>query len=213
VPVFTFQNKTCLFVHIPKAAGTAFENALVENGWTKHFSVNGLSPERVSFMKVTPQHFHARLLEAVFHFEAFDEIIVIVRDPVARMKSEFYWQEASGQTNLAAETWIEDAFDSYAADPGCFDNHLRPQTEFIPSTGPVRVFKLEDNGVSGALDAVLSHSRQSLPKRMFKKGLRSRKRSKMSSYRPDVEAVFAKRSPDIRTFYSHDCEELGYSVR
>lgn len=213
MPIFTFQNSTCLFIHIPKAAGTAFENAVVDNGWAKHFSINGLSPEQVSFIKVTPQHFHADLLESVFHFEYFNEIIIIVRDPVARMKSEFYWQETSGQTKLSAKAWIDHAFDSYAAEPTCYDNHLRPQVDFIPPAGQVRMFKLEEDGISRALDLVLSHGGQPTLKNVIRQRLRSRGASKVSRYRAEVEAVFVERSSDIRSFYERDCKVLGYPVR
>jgi hypothetical protein len=210
MPIFTNRGRACLFVHIPKTGGSTVESALTKSGWTKHLSINGIATGNLSFLRTTPQHFHAELLDQFVNYDRLDEIVLIVRNPVTRMKSEFYWQEQWRQTKLTVGSWITEMFDTFAEDAFAFDNHLRPQAEFLPKTGGVKIFKLEDNGVSKAIDTIdfLAPRRPSVLS-----GLKYTKRTgseKTSKYRDDVEYAFAENEVKIREFYHRDCELFGY---
>jgi hypothetical protein len=75
----------------------------------------------------------------------------VVRDPVARMVSEYRYQRAGRLTGplgrpirrLPFPTWLRLMLALAARDPYTHDNHFRPQAEFLPETG-VTVFRLED---------------------------------------------------------------------
>ncbi len=212
VPIFTNRGRACLFVHIPKTGGSTVESALTKAGWTKHLSINGVAPEKLSFLRATPQHFHAELLDQFVNYDRLDEIVMIVRDPVSRMKSEFYWQEQWRQTKLVAGSWITEMFDTLEEDAFAFDNHLRPQAEFQPETGNVKVFKLEDNGISKAIETIKSLAPQRPSALSNLKNTKTVGKEKSSKYRDEVELAFAEHAVKIREFYRRDCELFGYST-
>ncbi len=206
MPIFLRNGKKCLFIHVPKTAGTAVELQAEHFGWKKHFSINGVSSQDLSFMKVTPQHFHAKLLQEVFNFDQFDEVISVCRNPVSRMKSEFYWQEKTGQTDLPPEDWIPFAFETHRNDPYCFDNHLRPQKEFFDGIQNLKLFQLEKNGVELALNCLFLHGKDASGQFRWHKRLRQPKTgAKKSIYRAEVEAAFQDAEEEIKVYYSEDC--------
>ena len=80
-----------------------------------------------------------------------DAAFAVVRDPVARMISEYRYQcrdRLTGRAGwplrrLSFSTWLALMLRVAARNPYSHDNHFRPQVAFLPETG-VTVFRLED---------------------------------------------------------------------
>lgn len=85
-----------------------------------------------------------------------DVVFAVVRDPKARMQSEYRWQRLRRRGTrigralayLPFGLWLRVMLALACRYPHAFDNHFRPQTAFIPKDA--QVFKLED-GLEAAL--------------------------------------------------------------
>ncbi|MFC7405065.1 sulfotransferase family 2 domain-containing protein [Georgenia alba] len=151
MPVFSKGDKAVLFVHVPKAGGSALENLFTANGWEMTFRDGKTGKHSQNWLRYcSPQHLHAEPLRATFRLERFDAIFMTVREPLARFRSEYAMR--SGRLGLepdaaSVDAWADRALRKYAADHYVLDNHLRPQSEFLlPGS---HVYRLEDG-----LDAV-----------------------------------------------------------
>lgn len=78
-----------------------------------------------------------------------DQVFALVRDPVARMASEYRWQRKGRRGTklgkalayLPFPIWLRFMLALVKRHPHAFDNHLRPQSDFIPEGA--KVFRLE----------------------------------------------------------------------
>jgi hypothetical protein len=209
MPVFIKRDKTCLFIHIPKAGGSSVEAGARRLGWKEYLSIRGVSAERLSMLKSSPQHLHASVLAGFMNFELFDLVLMICRHPLERFKSEYYWQSRQGITDLAPAAWANAVLDRVRTDPWMHDNHFRPQVEFIPDGGGERVYKIEENGVGKALAALEDLG--------GKGGLGNilsfysgRFASKSSRKIPSVEDALNSFSTRVYEYYREDYERFGY---
>ena len=151
MPLFSKQGRFVYFIHIPKTGGSYIENVAQQNGWDAHFLLKGTPFADSHFMPVSPQHFHAELLEQIFDFSKGIEIFTIVRNPFDRLKSEYYWQRRHQITDAAVEDWIPRVMEEYSENPNVYRNHIRPQVDFLPTTAKAQVFMLESDSVSQSL--------------------------------------------------------------
>lgn len=156
MPSLTLPDRLIWFAHCPKAGGTSVEHLMVATwgeavghlhwGWDLWWKRGGWrhasppnSPQHLTWDEAQP--FLARAPSAVF---------AVVRDPVARMVSEYRWQTSGRRGTWAGRAlahlpfalWLEIMLAMARRNPHAFDNHLRPQGDFIPE-GAV-VFRLED---------------------------------------------------------------------
>lgn len=216
MPIFSKNNKTILFIHIPKSAGSSIERIGRETGWIESFSIKGKALKEVSYCKATFQHLHADVLSVLFDFEAFDSIFTVVRNPFSRFKSEYYWQRSQGITNLEVDEWVNETFNKYSNNPYIYDNHIRPQVEFVPDYKKVEVFKLEEEGVQKAQDIFqrLSPevSKYNSWKKKFRSNLTKYKHEKRSVKNLDVEAKFQDHYEKIANFYKADFVAFSYET-
>lgn len=159
MPVFWKKDRSpVLHVHVPKAGGSSFSSGLVDDGWRELYSIRGMHAHALDFARCSPQHWHAEILEMMFKFDRFERIIVILRDPFERFMSEYRWQRHQGMTALLPAEWTSFVMDSYQQDPFVFDNHIRPQSDFMV-TGASR-YQLEARGVERALAACLGRRQE-----------------------------------------------------
>lgn len=175
MPLFRINNKNILFIHVPKTGGTSIEMALSELSPMSFHSRNGKQLKSAldgPFTRGLPlQHFHARLLEACFDASLIDYAFMIVREPVARLVSEYRHSRAMGRLDarLPFSAWLRVSLAARRLDPAFRNNHLRPQAEF--TCFDAQVFRFED-GLENCLSAVaarlgvnarlnLPHERQS----------------------------------------------------
>jgi hypothetical protein len=154
VPVFVKDDRRVLFVHVPKTGGSAVEDAFREDGWETHFldRTSRRRPEQ-QLRRCSPQHMHAALLEQTLRLDRLDLSFAVVREPLARFRSEYLWRHREEPVLDAQEVdrWGRRVLERFAQDPFVRDNHIRPQSEFVlPCT---RVHRYED-GLQAAVDDV-----------------------------------------------------------
>lgn len=161
MPILRSQGKLILFVHIPKTGGSSVEDYLRCKGKMCFYTAKR-PPEGLA---VTPQHFHRTVLDALFDNSFFDARFAVLRDPMSRLMSEYRWRSgkkrgtATRAPNLAQsalrkispglgyraldfDNWVHETMQAYAKDPWIYDNHIRPQADFVREGD--RLFALEN---------------------------------------------------------------------
>ena len=138
VPIFEKQGQRIAFIHIPKVAGTSIEELFKNNGWEMEFHARHYDPYTPS-----PQHLtYESLKEFVPDLDSL-ESFAVVRDPMARIRSEWQYQFAIlKSTMLDFSDFIRHVECSLSVSKSYWDNHWRPQSDFL-SDNMSRVFSLE----------------------------------------------------------------------
>lgn len=212
MPVLLRNDKAALFIHIPKTGGSSLEGNMADLGWREVLSIRGMPANRLKFIKASPQHFHADILEQIFNFEEFSSVVAITRDPLNRLKSEYYWHFRNADTWPDPEVWIKDILSQAQDEPNINDNHIRPQVDFLPRNVEVDLFKLEDDGVRQAQIAICGGYEEP-PKTLMHWWRNSRKKhKKVSRYQPEIEVAFAAQRTIIAEFYAADYARFGYET-
>ncbi|UDY22668.1 sulfotransferase family 2 domain-containing protein [Nocardioides sp. Kera G14] len=156
MPIFTKGERSVLFVHVPKTGGASFELAMIAAGWTRWMYEDDRAV--VTRLTCAPQHFHAPLLMATVDVSKVDAVFMIVRDPVARFRSEYSWRRrGSRDPTLGAadvvELWLKDQLVRLADNPFHGDNHMRPQVEFALDDCDIYRFEEGLDVIAAGLDA------------------------------------------------------------
>lgn len=156
MPSLTLPSRLIWFAHCPKTGGTSVEQAMVARwgdavghlhwGWDRWWAGGGW---RVADPPNSPQHLVWADAVAVLP-RAPDAVFALVRDPAARMASEYRWQRAHRRGSRAGRAlarlpfslWLRLMLAMARRNPFAFDNHFRPQAEFVPVSAVV--FRLED---------------------------------------------------------------------
>lgn len=211
MPLLYKKNKFLLFIHIPKTGGSYVEREAVKQGWKAYFIINGHRSIDMPFLAVSPQHFHANFYETIFDLSKGLAAFTIVRHPFTRLKSEYYWQVSTHVTKDSPTDWIHSSMKKLGKNKSFFDNHLRPQEDFLPRTADCRVFKFEEDGVREALKFLNLHKTMR-PKIWLERILPSR-RAKQSRYDFHVERDFESHRGFIETCYSDDMKRFGYDFK
>jgi hypothetical protein len=208
VPIFTRDQRSVLFVHVPKTGGTTLERLLMQAGWEVGFRATPRThPDQIRLHRVSPQHYHAALLEQTLRLDRFDAIFLVTREPLARFRSEYAMRNKRKDGAGSAEhveAWTRRVLGRARRDPCVLDNHLRPQHEFL--VPGAQVFRLEDGmdsivaAVNGAWDLGLSND---IPQHLSSGG-----DGRISSRDVEVSGAVAA---SVREFYRRDHELLGYA--
>lgn len=205
MPVLVKDGRAVLFVHIPKTGGTTIERMATAAGWDMHFrEARKARPEVFPLLRCSPQHYHAALLTELFDVTRFDLVVGIVREPLARFRSEFSMRhrrfDSTDEEQVSA--WADRALDRYAANPYALDNHLRPQTEFL--LPGMETYRLEDG--LGTMVADLNAR--------FDLGLDKEVPRRLSSDERGIPSSKVPITPEVRArvneFYADDFRILGY---
>jgi hypothetical protein len=161
MPIFTKARQNILYVHVPKTGGSAIEALFRANGYTlNHFDDGVGGPRSLSRVRrCSPQHHHAALLAEQFRLNAFDWVMMTVRNPYGRILSEYNMRRRLGESVPAFAPWLEDTFKRLRENPGLHDNHFRPQTEF--HIAGATIFR-QEGGFGTAFVAAL-HERINFP--------------------------------------------------
>lgn len=207
MPVYRREGRAVLFIHVPKTGGTSVERLFKAGGWEpSYLDTKAGAGSMNSLRRCSPQHMHGALLQSLLRLHRFDLIFTVVRDPLARFRSEYAWRsrkldDASARAE-AVDKWLQKALASYRENPYHLGNHLRPQHEFL--VPGATVLRLEDGlaqglkGLSDAHDLGLEGE----PAR-FKNSEAGPVKSR------DVE-VSAKTRSLLRRFYRRDFSTFGY---
>ncbi|MFC6342870.1 sulfotransferase family 2 domain-containing protein [Nocardioides hankookensis] len=199
------DGRSVLFIHIPKTGGTTIERMFAKAGWEVHFREGKRArPHVFPLLRCSPQHYHADLLVELFDVSRFDVVAGIVREPLARFRSEFSMRhrqlDSTDEDQVA--TWTERVLTRYAENPYALDNHLRPQTEFL--LPGAEVYRLEDS-----LEAMVADLNA-----RFDLGLPTKVPHKLASHERGIPSSKVPLTPEVRSrvqeFYAADFADLGY---
>ena len=205
MPIFMKDQHRVLFVHVPKTGGTSVEQVFQRAGYRTFYKDGSAGRHTINAVRRnTPQHLHAAPLRELFTLSRFDVVFMLVREPLARFRSEYAMRMAEGgQTDAeSVGRWADDVLGQYAENPHVLDNHLRPQSEFyLPGS---LVYRLED-GIAPVIRDLNQRLGLGLgpqaPRAMAAKGIAS----------DDVKV-----SPELRqrlhAMYHADFERFGYSA-
>jgi hypothetical protein len=152
MPYYIKNNLSMLFIHIPKAGGTSIENFFDCNLFDKEW-IGGIDHKKKD-IEPSPQHRHRDLILKHLKEEkkSPDYMFTFIRNPIDRLISQYFQQLTMGckkhypvRSQIihdGFDSWVDQVFKLAREKPSRFDNHMRPQHEFIcPGT---KIFKLED---------------------------------------------------------------------
>jgi len=203
MPFLEFENRKILFVHIPKTGGTSVEE------WMK-----SIAPLRLFTIgipkcaKTTAQHFTIDDISHIFGSDFFDYKFAIIRNPFARIESEYKMQHSMALAKMrdrknvgfpVFQNWLESALNLAQTDPFAHDSHIRPQWEFIDPS--VKIFRFEA-GLKEIVAEICEDTGLPLPDHLP---------HLMGSSRFDGEIIWDENSLNrVRTFYMRDFQIFGY---
>jgi hypothetical protein len=206
VPVFIKDERYVLFPHVPKTGGTSIERHFRQHGWQMHLRDARTGRGTMHYARrCSPQHMQASLLREVLRLDRIDVVFMVVREPIARFRSEYAMRAKDATLTDAAsvDAWADRVLARYEEDPYAIDNHLRPQHEFwLPDA---LVYKLED-GIEAAVADLNQRFDLGLPATV-KHRLRSEDRHGMASGAVEISPGLEAR---LRTLYARDFEQFGY---
>lgn len=209
MPVFRKEGRAVLFVHIPKTGGSAIETVFRQDGWAIDFLDGKVGAGTVNDVRrCTPQHMHAALLRQTFKLQRFDEIFLIARDPVARLRSEYVWRNRKraiiDPAAAAVDAWTAKTFSAYRRNHFLHDNHIRPQADFVLPRASVYYF---ENGLNTAIADLNKRLDLELP--TIAPRVRTGADHGVSSSAVEVSENTERR---IRAFYREDYQRFGYDA-
>lgn len=187
------KSKLYYFAHIPKTGGSTVEFAMREAGAKRalHFH------KRLDFVACNLQHMHAELFDTFVPPNFYARGFCVVRHPIARLVSEFYWRSSLGHVKHSFDGWVRDSLKRYAKNPYLMDNHIRPQHEFVGKK--IEVFRFED-GMDNILASISDMTGLTLDPGTHR--------------RAGADKVPVTWSPETRLkvikFYAEDFAQFGY---
>ncbi len=167
MPLARIADTLIFFVHVPKTGGTSVEAYLRAKGGLALSGARGHG-----WSRTTPQHMHRAVHAEMVPPGFYDHGFAVLRDPRARLFSEFRmrvepmraklrplgWMRAAARRArgipsygarvgrrleiIDFDTWVARSFAEYRKDPFYKDNHFRPQHEFIDPG--LRLFLFEE---------------------------------------------------------------------
>lgn len=195
MPLYRNGRKLILFVHIPKTGGSTVEEVLKAGGALQALKYH----KRLGYSNSTPQHMPWEVTRHWVPRDFYDFAFAMVRDPVARIVSEYHWRGKVSKAELPPfDDWINTQMTLWPDRPYMLDNHIRPQAQFVAPH--VKIFRLEDGlerpvraglrrlGLGGA-EVEIHHARKSERKELM---------------------VTPTTLARIKTFYQSDYETFGY---
>lgn len=198
MPLYRNADKLVCFVHIPKTGGSTVEEVLKAAGAAQALKYH----KRLGYSNATPQHMDWAVLRHWIPASFYDYAFAVVRNPFARLVSEYRWRGTLVQGELPGfDTWVNRQFDRYDEDPYLHDNHMRPQVEYIGQG--VEVFRLED-GLEAPIRAGLE--RLGLPTDSI--DIHHARKSDHSTL-----TVTPRTIKRIVAFYAKDFARFGYDVK
>lgn len=205
MPVYVKDGKAVLHIHVPKTGGTSLTRFFGLNGFTVTYMDTGGPRSMLKYLRCPPQHMHAELITTLFRPIRFNFIFMTVRDPMARLISEYKMRVRAGQTVLSFAAFVDEKFRKYRDDPYVTENHFRPQAQFwLPGAA---VFRQEDRYGDAFVDAAEAalgltfEQREIEPQNTAPEGVRT------PIAAAEIEAV----RPLVRVFYAIDYMTFGYT--
>lgn len=196
MPIYKLGDKLALFVHVPKTGGTSVNGYLRKYGSPCFHYVYKLPG-----MPIPPQHWHADILTKVIGDFPIDSSFMFVRNPVARLQSEYRMrmEKYSEKDIISFDAWWMQCRNELKKCPHYLQNHLRPQVEFLYPG--INVFRFEDG-----IYRQICHILKALGLESPAAEIHARPGQKIS-----VE-VSKLTLESIREYYRKDFCQFGYSI-
>ncbi len=212
MPFVKTGGKILYYAHVPKCGGTSVEDYLSERFGTiamldRHF--NSREPG-TRWTKTSPQHVDAESLEHILPLAFMDAVFTVVRHPVARAESAFHFQvnvEKSIPPDTGFSNWLQGQIDMQAADRFVLDNHMRPQSDFVPEGAAV--FHLE-NGLDALIPWLDDFAGNAEGPRSIGHSNKRKSGGEKSASPPRAKPSDADMAV-LREFYAADFERFGYT--
>lgn len=224
MPIVRIASDLVYYAHVPKCAGSAVEDYLIDRFGPLAFLDRkfGHTPRKGSWSQCSPQHVDRHSLEKLFPPGFFTASFAVVRHPAIRMKSAFLFQEKINllPAGTSFERWLRGLPARLEQQPYLMDNHVRPMDDMVPLEA--RVFRLEDG-----LEAIIpwldelegtargprvfpaSNETGQIKRRRHKRRL-DRWRHKLFPVRPPV--LDERLCQVIHELYPQDYQRFGYGV-
>lgn len=200
MPLWSLKDKSIFFAHVPKTAGSSLEEYLIRRMGQCTIVWSAAIDRGGSGLLTAPVHFAKNDLK-MFLPAKIDFSFTLVRDPIARLMSEYRYQAGlSRASRLGFSTWLRIVLEAAKRDPRTYRNHIRPQVDLVPDGA--EIFRLEDGfePIIARLDEVLGQSEPSLSVPHINK----RPSQAITLYRQDAAL--------LRDFYAEDYARLGYDL-
>ncbi|PSJ48034.1 hypothetical protein C7H85_04345 [Zobellella endophytica] len=208
MPIFSKDNKNILFIHVPKAGGSTIESIFKRSEFEMTYFDGGKHSKLNPLRKCSPQHMYAEQLNALFEVNKFDYIFMLVRNPIERFKSEFGMRHQQADKNNRlnfdyVNSWTKKTLENYNSNPYCYDNHIRPQSQFyLPGT---RVFKLEDG-----MDSIIEQISKDISMQLNYDGFKIMDRKKKSGFSSKDVPISDFTLNHLEHFYAEDFFNFNY---
>ena len=173
MPIIRFEKSIFYYCHIPKCAGTAVEDYLMQSNCKIAFLDRSYLAPKAGLRKwchSSPQHINGEFIDQLFPQDFFDGVFAIVRDPIERFKSAYSYamRNSPFPPTKSINEFALDALPKNFKRIGWYDNHFLPQTFFIPARRDCKLFSLSDNGITSLkkyieTDIVQSSLKQEIP--------------------------------------------------
>lgn len=195
MPLFTRQDASVFYIHVPKTAGTSIEQFFVANGFAAEYLDTGGAKSMNGFRRCPPQHMHGEQILAILRPSRCGYVFATVREPLARIVSE-YRMRARGHADFPRlPAWLDQSLKRYQEDRYVLENHLRPQVEFlIPGCD---VFRQEDGIGPHLVACIEGQLKTTFERRQF---AHKRPETQVEVPAEDVDAIRAR----VRAAYWQD---------
>ena len=203
--------KTAFFSFIPKTGGTALIQAFRNLG--ARIYLHEENNPVVGVLRCPSQHFEYKLSSSIIDISAADHAFTIVRHPFERAKSDYKWgfRNVHKTNNIPyIDEWITTMIRNYENNPYIFDNHIRPQIEFIGEK-ITNVYHYE-SGLDEILQNILTKMKlkpRKVPVTVPRKNIGTSVMSNFLDEQPKQKIIRARSI--IEKFYEKDYEILRYT--
>lgn len=205
MPIYYNKNKTLLFIHIPKCAGTTIEQILRSKSELEllHNTGGGVG------LDCNPQHFHREPLESLIRNVNEVQSFTVVRNPLLRIISEYTFSKARFENNrknkyFSVDVAINNYINSFWKKPYFSDNHIRPQIEFLLEN--TDIFRLED-GIDNIVEYINRTYLNSCSNQILYDNSRKNK-----SYKDKDLVISLDTIKKVEEFYKYDYLAFGYAL-
>ena len=226
MPILKKDDKTVLFIHIPKCAGTSVTQSFEDNGWEVDWMIYPARDGVPNIVPCNPQHYHSDLIDKYLDVD-IDAEFTVVRNPFKRLISEMFWNEPGIARNtkelddnfwnqfqtymvprmsefIVSENYFKTQPDKFfnreISFP--FDNHMRPQWHFLRED--TQVFKIEK------MSEIEKHLESEYNIPAVKETNMSKNKLKLPDF---TEFKFPDRFKDLySTLYGYVHDKFGYKL-